>query len=410
MNGLTSVKALLDYEQFTKFGPILLKIDNIEKELKQIILSIKGYYKKYGSKQITVDELETYFRYQNPSLPNPEMYDLLFTKLREIKIENPELLIDILHQFVELHYMTKISQKANEVIQEVTPTAVAEIDQLIAELNELTGGIQDAEMDVCNLSLAELLEMDTSEGLNWRLDFLNRVFGPLKTATLGHIFARPDSGKTSLALSEITFFVSQMKQSQRPLLYLNNEEAITRLKLRGYNSLLGVSSKWLLGNMPQAQQLWKENGGDQIKFIGGVNFLDQVEKYLEAYHPRVCIIDQGPKLSCPMKGDDNVRRLQKIYNTLRGWAKDYDCSIITLGQADNASENQKFLHLNNLDSSKVAIPGELDWCLGIGNVHEVGQEEVRYLNCCKNKLSGMYGNDMVHFDVHRCRFKHFEEN
>ena len=100
----------------------------------------------------------------------------------------------------------------------------------------------------------------------------------------------------------------------------------------------------------------------------------------------------------------DVSRLQKLYNRYRELAKEYNVIFISLGQADSASEGKKLIGLNNLDQSKVGIPGELDWCLGIGKVHDKGQEDVRYLNVAKNKLTGIYGSTQVIVDTQKCRY------
>ena len=409
MSGLTAIKAVLEYDFFAQYGSVLLKIDNLDKELRLILKSIQAYYAKYKCQRIGVDELEIYFFHQNPTLPKQTAYKFIFDSLRKVQIENRDLLEDILKGFVELHYMTKISQKANEVIQGVTPSAIDDIALIMDDLRQHLGSVSDLEKDVCNLSLEELLEETSSDGLQWRLPFLRKVFGPVQSQTLGHIFARPDAGKTSIALSEAVYLAGQAARIDRPVLYLSNEEAIKWQKRRAYCSLLGVTPAYLYNNKPEAVRLWRKHGGDNLKLIASVNTLEQVGAYLQYFNPRVCFIDQGPKLSVVGKFDHDTKRLQRIYNVLRQWAADYDCSIVTLGQADNAAENMLWLRLNNLDSSKVAIPGELDWCMGIGFSQEVGKEEVRYLNSCKNKLTGSRGREMVHFDIQKCRFKAFEE-
>jgi hypothetical protein len=157
-------------------------------------------------------------------------------------------------------------------------------------------------------------------------------------------------------------------------------------------------------NYDAAWEAWIKRGGENLKFIGSIAHISQVIQKLERFKPRVVIIDQGPKVQT-YGNLEGVARLQQLYNQYRDLANEYDCSIITLGQADNLAENRKYLNLNNLDSSKVAIQGELDWCLGIGRIDTEGFEEVRYLNSCKNKLTGRYGRGEVLFDINRCRFK-----
>ena len=89
----------------------------------------------------------------------------------------------------------------------------------------------------------------------------------------------------------------------------------------------------------------------------------------------------------------------------REMAKEYDCALVSLGQADNAADGKRWLHLGNLDGSKVGIPGELDWCLGIGKTNDHGYEFIRYLSIAKNKLTGIYGRSEANFDPTTCRYK-----
>jgi hypothetical protein len=47
------VKALLQYDAYMKYAPILRKIPNMDSQLKSIIISIGQYYEKYDEKSIT---------------------------------------------------------------------------------------------------------------------------------------------------------------------------------------------------------------------------------------------------------------------------------------------------------------------------------------------------------------------
>jgi hypothetical protein len=272
---------------------------------------------------------------------------------------------------------------------------------MVRKYDEITGMIDEIENDVCNLPIRELFAKVTGEGLTFRLKFLQDTYGFLRPGTLGHIFARPDAGKTSLALNELVYMAGQLTDDQC-VLYLNNEEGIERIKARAMSAMLSVKPTWIMGNYDKAWQMWCKGNGERIKFIGGINHISKVIQKLERFAPKVIVIDQGPKVDT-YGSLEGVQRLQILYNQYRDLANEHDCSIITLGQADNNAENRKYLSLNNLDSSKVAIQGELDWCLGIGRVDAEGFEEVRYLNSVKNKLTGRYGRGECTFDIQKCR-------
>lgn len=406
MRDITILKAMTDKALFLKYSPILYKLDNLQKELRLILNAIKSYYTKYKEKEgITTDELEGYFYHLNPQVQDPELYDFIFKQLEAAQIENPALLTDILNQIVERHYMTKIAMVSNDMVQEITPSAYDEVMRLAKQLKDVTESIQEAENDVCDSSLEDLLLLDSQAGLRWRLGFMHSVFGPLKSGYLGHFFARPDAGKTSFALSELTHFAFQLSPD-RPGLYLNNEEGISRIKLRAYSALIGVSINWIHSNMIKAEEHWNNYGGDRLKFIGEVNDLSQVEQYVDTFNPRVVFIDQGPKLFTETgKNENDVKRLQKIYNRLRTLTVDYDTSIITLGQADKDAEGKMYLTLNNMADSKVAIQGELDFGVGIGKRNDAGYEFIRYMSCVKNKLTGGYGKGQCTFKIESSRFE-----
>jgi hypothetical protein len=376
----------------------------LERETKLILNCISKYYQKYKEcEQMSVNELRAFFEHLNPQIDTPEIYRHLFQQIENTSIDNAELLTDILKTNVERHLMTQIGRVATDVVNYTRNTGAEEVYSLLEEYEAITGNIRDAELEAINMDFDELFFEPDNEGLEWRLPFLQDRLGHLKPAILGHIFARPDGGKTSLALFELVKMSRQCPED-RPPLYLSNEEAIKRINRRAWSASMGWSQSQIVEDEEKAKEAWLKWHGDRIRFFGGVNHLSQVERYLKALYPRVVIIDQGPKLNVSNRRLEGVARLQYLYNRYRDMAGEYDCSIITLGQADNAAENKKYLNLNNMDSSKVAIPGELDFCLGIGRVNDPGYENVRYLNVCKNKLTGLYGSDQVTFEADKCFF------
>lgn len=406
MKDLTALRCLMDFAYFTKYGPVFQKIDNLETHIRLILNAIQSYFRKYPDNRIvSVEELETYFFWVNPQLRESEMYITIFDRLRAIRVDNPELLADILNSVIERHMMTKIQITAASVLNEAIPTGILEIKEHIANYEELTGTVKDGDLDVCVTPLIELLKQSNGDGLRWKLEFLRRTFGPLQGTMLGHVFARPDVGKTSFAISEAVHWAYQLRNTEDCVLYLNNEEAIGRIRLLAYMSLINKNRLWLDRNPIEAEAKFVEFGGNHLKLIGDVHFIDQVEKYIDQFRPRVVIVDQGAKVQIPIKGEEHgVWRLQKLYNTYRELGKKYGCDLITLGQADNAAEGRKWLHLNNLDSSKTAVPGELDFCLGIGKINDPGYEHARYFSVVKNKLTGIYERATVYFDQGTCRF------
>jgi len=71
-----------------------------------------------------------------------------------------------------------------------------------------------------------------TQGLRWRLDFLNQAVGSLRKGDFGFIFARPETGKTTFLASEVTNMAEQLfKTTGKPAVWANNEEAGSKVKL-----------------------------------------------------------------------------------------------------------------------------------------------------------------------------------
>lgn len=405
MSDVIALKAILEYDTFIRYGPVLSELDNMQKEHRLILTCIKKYYETYKDKQaITMDELETYFFHLNPMVPK-EPYVMLFNQMKSTDITNNILIDDILHHVIEVHSMSKINLISNQVVEGSMATGMSEVKNLIAEYDESVGNMSSLDDLICKDSLEDLLALAKEGGVKWNVQFLTDKFGPLPPRTLGHIIARPDGGKTSFALHLTAYIAWQMKKMNKTMMYLNNEEDIRRVKLRLYSAMTNWNKEYIETHIKAAKDIFTEKGGETIKMVGEVDHINKVEALLHEARPYVVVIDQGPKVNYPNPKLSEVERKQKLYARYRQLALQYDCIFITIGQADSNAEGQKWIGLNNLDGSKVGIPGELDWCLGIGKSNEPGYEYTRYLNIAKNKLSPHYGRCTVMFNVERCRYE-----
>jgi hypothetical protein len=112
-----------------------------------------------------------------------------------------------------------------------------------------------------------------------------------------------------------------------------------------------------------------------------------VEKLCRRYKPSLIVVDQIDKI-VGFEADREDLKLGAIYQWFRELAKEYNCAVIAVCQADGTGEGQKWLNMNNVSSAKTSKQAEADWILGVGKIHDVGYENLRYLNVSKNKLAG----------------------
>jgi replicative DNA helicase len=226
-------------------------------------------------------------------------------------------------------------------------------------------------------------------GLTWRLPSMNRMLGPLRKGNFGFIFARPETGKTSFLASEITHMAGQV---ERPILWFNNEQVGTEVKQRIHSAALGATKDQIDDNRAKASEAYHRKTKGNIKLVDDAGFSRSlVEAVCRQYNPSLIVFDQIDKIK-GFQDDRDDLRLGKIYIWAREIAKQY-CPVIGVCQSDASGEGKKWLGFENVSNAKTSKQAEADWILGIGAVHDVGLEHIRYLHLSKNKLAGSKDTD-----------------
>jgi len=398
------LRGLLDHDAYLRYGPALHGLKDTEREIKQILTAIQQYYKRYPEqKAISVDELRVFFHQQHPALKDKDVFDVLFDQIQHLDISNPDLLEDALRDVVEQYYVGKLCAVGLPCLNGESTGVIEKMKEILEEGLEKMSKTGDQDDNRCNMDLDYLLDETFKNGLYTPLRDLRSLLGPIYPGTLGHIFARPETGKTSFASAMASAFAYQVRDTSDIILYLNNEEDKRRIALRIWVSMIGQPIQFLDGNREEARRIWSERGGDRIEVIGGVTHISQVEQYISEFRPRAVFVDQGPNVSIPgdMSGTD---KLTKLYKTYRKLAGKYETIFISIGQADSQAENKQWLTMNNIDSSKVGIPGACDYIIGVGMKDDPGMEEMRYINLPKNKLTGQKGRLVCRLDVNTSRY------
>lgn len=224
-------------------------------------------------------------------------------------------------------------------------------------------------------------------GLRWRLTTLNHMLGSLRKGDFGFIFARPETGKTTLLASETTFMAEQLASDAGPIIWFNNEEQGSKVKLRCYQAALGLNMTQLMANLPKNRDAYMDKTkGKHMIFDAGMIHKNTVERVCKQYKPSLIIFDQIDKIY-GFNNDREDLRLGAMYNWARELAKDY-CPVIAVCQADGTGEGQKWLTMSNVANAKTSKQAEADWILGLGKIHDPGYENLRFLHASKNKLMG----------------------
>jgi KaiC/GvpD/RAD55 family RecA-like ATPase len=231
----------------------------------------------------------------------------------------------------------------------------------------------------------------STTGLRWRCSSLNKSLGSLRKGDFGFIFARPETGKTTFLASEVSYFA---EQCDSPILWFNNEEQGSKVKLRIYQASLGIGLTELLNNRDKYGKQFFDKTARKIILNDAANTTkNDVQRLIELYQPGCIVFDQLDKIQ-GFSGDREDIRLGNIYIWARNIAKQY-CPVIGVCQADATGEGKRWLTMDNVASAKTTKQAEADWIIGIGKTHNENEEYFRYLSICKNKLLGDEDTDPI---------------
>jgi replicative DNA helicase len=364
------------YNKYYKY----IKIQN--KELIKLYYCIKSLHEKSNKELYTVDELEIEFLTNYPFLKDveKEIYTAIFRKLREVVLDE-----DRIQDYLEKQREAVLARQVAELALEVTEGTKSFSDILdhVSKIDVERPIVDDITFVSDDLELLYDQQI-AAPGLRWRLDCLNKSLGSLRKGDFGFIFARPETGKTTFLASEVTNMASQ---TDRPILWFNNEEQGEKVMLRCIQASLGVTQPQLYADLITNKNKFYTITKKNLKIYDSASIhKHDVERICETVKPALIIFDQIDKV----KGFDGERTdlaLGSLYQWARELAKIY-CPVIGVCQADGTGEGVKYLTMGHVANAKTAKQAEADWILGIGKSNNEGEDYTRYFNISKNKLIG----------------------
>src|SRR5437879_6488749 len=192
------------------------------------------------------------------------------------------------------------------------------IEQIYKQLVE---PINDLKIYFVTDDISEILtQVVKKEGLRWRLNSLNQSLGSLRKGDFGFVFARPETGKTTLLASEVSHMVCS-GGLQGPALWLNNEEQGMKVKLRIAQAALRKTISQLLSDPEKAKQDYLAKIGDRLKVYDSATISrSTIERMCEQLNPSLIVIDQIDNIT-GFKEDRTDLEMGAIYQWARELAK-----------------------------------------------------------------------------------------
>lgn len=400
------IKLLLtSREDYEKYGPYILGLKNMERNMKTMVNFIKQFYDSYPkATEITQEEFNLFLKNNdtyNFAGNNKEYINGVFNT----SLANKDLKLDVVEAVIERHITSRVLDKVALVLDNNQTGVLSKIQNDIDEYHSI---IRNPPKDISEYKL-DLNALIKTEITNIGLPFINTkpndVIRGMREGQLGFIYAYVDTGKTSYGVANLCSVAQSLEavKSPRPAIYGCNEEDVSRVTLRAIQCMTNWTDTEIEKNQKHVQNVLDAKGFNRIRFIDHVTNMRVVEKILIKYDPRVFFIDLGTKVKVTGSKAEGVSALEETFNNLRDLAKRYRCTIVAMGQGGDDCFEKKYPTLRDIYGSKSAVQGELDWAISIGvDASDPNYEGFRYFSITKNK--GDKATYECRFDHKRCQF------
>jgi len=271
-------------------------------------------------------------------------------------------------------------------------SAMTKLKSLLERIND--GFMPDDFGEPTTDDIYELLA-ETSDENRWQfnIETLSRNVYGIGPSEFGIIFARPETGKSALAIS-LCAAPGGFAQQGAKVLYLGNEEKTTRTKLRAIQACSGMNREEIAANPDLAKSKYISIQDRIIMKDVQEWDLDMIDGYCEKVSPDLIVIDQLDKINISGNYNASHERIRELYRSIRELAKRHDCALLGVSQASADAEGRTRIDFSMLEGSKTGKAAEADLILGIGKYNAAeddNPDHTRFINVSKNKLSGYHG-------------------
>lgn len=260
-------------------------------------------------------------------------------------------------------------------------------------------------------SILDCLAEDSDDGgLQWTS--FNQMHMVMKGLHIGDnvaIAAPTDKGKTSLLCRFAVDFQRQAKTLYpgRPLLYLVNEGRQERIKIRMWQTELGMNREQMFyaatnhGVDHLIEEAW---GGTDMIRIADVHgkSLPQICNIISQHNPHMVITDMTGRIRAPSNkggGMNDIGQLEEVWNGLREDAVIQQYAHMGTVQVSAEGFDTLYPPLSAMQNSKTGIQTTLDLCIMMGALVNPTAQFLRGISTPKNKLARSGANGLVQFEA-----------
>lgn len=402
---VTLLAVLLTQEGWDRF-PDLADMVQVEHNIKPLFRDVKDYAKTVHN-VINVRDFIVWFKkfgkYTFATEHQQAYYNSILTQLETIEV-TPELILLTAKEYYGQKMREKLTKFSETTINtEALRESIDEYERATVDENRFAAITHSLDPRLTT-------EDRKSTGFKFRLDILNECVGPLSTGDFMLVFAYPNTGKTALIASEVTFIASQIEEGK--ILFFNNEESTKQVQDKLQIAALQQPSDVIKAYPDEAAAaLTKKFNGDleRIIVVDAIELsVSDIRQFCIMYDVKLIVIDQLDKIHITGEDkDSDVTRLGKLYSALRQIANTI-CPVIVVCQSSgdaikyNKDEQQKeqklFPSLDALEGSRIKKQGEMDYVVGIGLDEKRKKIRGIYVSKSKYLKQSMDNKRVVNFD------------
>lgn len=389
---LDLIKLFRTRENFEKYHHFVLK-EAVLEETWIVLDGIKDHYKKHpASSEVDWPSFRSTFLLTSGAKLG-KVRTSMIANIIDAVIADPkpsEKLNEVIEYFVNVYHATRCQEHVDKIIGGKN-LPLEDLTAILDQFEKDKALVSDENLEDI-LSFSDMAgvydKLYRAGGLEWRLEDLNVTIGPPHPGDLIAITACPNVGKTRLITSEITHFLSQLKEDER-ILFINNEETKESIWNAIYASYFNKTDDEIVRDMKKYDEKWrKEVPRDKIAVFHKADAATwEIEKVIKAYKPHIVVYNQLYKVI--LRGHQKATEPEQYrlrYNFGRVMADKYKHIAITAHQAGAVAAGEKIVTQEMMYGSKSGIPGECDVIIGVGKTYNPKEKEMRYLYIARNKL------------------------
>ena len=379
---------------YKRFRP-LIKEYTLRKETKLILDNIDLYYRNHPSEtRVDWTAFESWFltvRGSHLSPSESKLYTVMLDRIRKMDADGSVVMEEVMEHFVKLDYVGQIQDKLTRIIKD-DKIELSEIGNLVESYTKEVGKALDKSTVFVSTDLRHVLSVVKEPGFTWAQNFLNDAVGMLRKGDFVIFGARPETGKTTWAASNVAHWLQEAIEPDRPIVWVNNEERSDKVMLRVYQAMFRATAEEIEDDPDHYNDMFNMRVRDGRFLLmtadSGISHVGGLEALFMETNPCLIIFDQLDKVHGFDSEKQEVLRLGALYK----WARDVSHKygpVVALSQMSEAAELDKYPHYSKLRGSKTDKGGEGDLIIGMGmNDHD---SPIRGFFLSKNKMHGGKG-------------------